>query len=729
MSYAITTSKRPSTVDCEVLTDIHTESNLDEVEIISLVQELIPRYRLRAETDFACSNEDFIQTPHINGSDFEPLTNLQIRALLDYYSSSSNRISQMTKTYHDINAVTRMLEDRENDLQMAANLGFTLLSNNDSLRNQVSLLEKDIEQTTEIVKQLKHDLILKERLIRFYTDLDDEYESIESNQINSQHYEQKIRNLQFENEELRTESLQLKLDAENFEQQEQAIVDHFAHALANANTDIDNLQDEIVKKADENLKQQEEMRCLSKEMFDIHQRLKELRKENEELKVLLSLTGKSRHEYETKIEELEKNYSECLVKLEKSQEEINSLQKNFIQNSPSSPMIDFNPSHQTVFLSPIEYANYMSLENSLKSELEEILEDPNQLHSSKKNLSRKSSRRRVKRASHTDIDVDSSMNDSAFSDSESLSSASSCRFCQRSPPIPIDDSKSVPTTNERRLSTGMSSKLRLVKRLEGSNMLKRWKELAEPSFSSCLQTIPGVYTRAEILQEVYEENEDELLTPQNEFEERLSISFDRHSPETPIHSHSNQRINLVELLTKQGLTARTIDSSEKYSDFEKAFLTCPLPNRLPKSISISESDDDDDDEEPTTPPSSPTHGTQFQTSALLHQVMHRLMKLSMTTFETLATSLTTSNQPTESSPSQCLRRASTITPPSSPTFDGLAAPTPNTAMHAIKTSTFLRASSLNPFMKKTIRNVFNTISPIEGPSLSNEFLKDCLPRL
>jgi hypothetical protein len=65
--------------------DIHTQSNLAEVEIVSLVQDLIPRYRLRVDTDFACSNEDFIQTPHINGSDFEPLTNPQIRALLDYY--------------------------------------------------------------------------------------------------------------------------------------------------------------------------------------------------------------------------------------------------------------------------------------------------------------------------------------------------------------------------------------------------------------------------------------------------------------------------------------------------------------------------------------------------------------------------------------------------------------------------------------------------------------------
>ena len=95
-------------------------------------------------------------------------------------ASSSNRISQMTKTYHDISAVTRMLEDRENDLQMAVTLGQTLLESNGSLRSQVTLLEHDIEQTTEIVKQLKHDLLLKERLIRFYTDADVELTSAEA---------------------------------------------------------------------------------------------------------------------------------------------------------------------------------------------------------------------------------------------------------------------------------------------------------------------------------------------------------------------------------------------------------------------------------------------------------------------------------------------------------------------------------------------------------------------
>jgi trafficking kinesin-binding protein 1 len=80
--------------DHQFYLDIHTQSNLAEVEIVSLVQELIPRYRLRADTDFVCSNEDFIQTPRIDGSDFEPLTNPQIRALLDYYGKKKKTSKQ-----------------------------------------------------------------------------------------------------------------------------------------------------------------------------------------------------------------------------------------------------------------------------------------------------------------------------------------------------------------------------------------------------------------------------------------------------------------------------------------------------------------------------------------------------------------------------------------------------------------------------------------------------------
>ena len=78
--------------------------------------------------------------------------------------------------------------------------------------------------------------------------------------------------------------------------------------------------------------------------------------------------------------------------------------------------------------------------------------------------------------------------------------------------------------------------------LSGSNMLKRWQQLAEPSLTSCLQSIPGVYTRAEILRDVEEESEDGSITPENEPDpnfcyslERISSSVEKCSPETPAY--------------------------------------------------------------------------------------------------------------------------------------------------------------------------------------------------
>ena len=79
--------------------------------------------------------------------------------------------------------------------------------------------------------------------------------------------------------------MQLKIDSENYEQQEQSIVDNFVNALgrnqyhrrrkwivglvfclANANAEIDNLQQELIKKNDENTKEKQEIVRLSYEV-------------------------------------------------------------------------------------------------------------------------------------------------------------------------------------------------------------------------------------------------------------------------------------------------------------------------------------------------------------------------------------------------------------------------------------------------------------------------------
>ena len=61
----------------------------------------------------------------MTGSDFfqAELTPELAGATLDYFVSCGDRLSQMTKTYHDIDAVTRLLQEKEKDLELAAKIG------------------------------------------------------------------------------------------------------------------------------------------------------------------------------------------------------------------------------------------------------------------------------------------------------------------------------------------------------------------------------------------------------------------------------------------------------------------------------------------------------------------------------------------------------------------------------------------------------------------------------
>ena len=106
-------------------------------------------------------------------------------------------------------------------------------------------------------------------------------------------------------------------------------------------------------------------------------------------------------------------------------------------------MTDLSSNRHTVFLSPVEYANFMGTEHSLKSELEEVLEDPSQLctttvtNDEPTTSIKKFYRTRSKR-DQSDTDGESTMNDSAFSDTESLSrcvnvyaSMSFCSQCEK----------------------------------------------------------------------------------------------------------------------------------------------------------------------------------------------------------------------------------------------------------------------------------------------------------
>lgn len=81
----------------------------------------------------------------------------------------SNRLSQMTRTYDDIEAVTRLLEEKEKDLELTAHIGKDLLAENTRLKKQVEELENDVKVANENCIQLKYELTTKCNLLAALT--------------------------------------------------------------------------------------------------------------------------------------------------------------------------------------------------------------------------------------------------------------------------------------------------------------------------------------------------------------------------------------------------------------------------------------------------------------------------------------------------------------------------------------------------------------------------------
>jgi trafficking kinesin-binding protein 1 len=161
------------------------------VEIISLLEEQIPKYKLRADTltKFGgYENQDwFIPSPALQVDEADlKLSPDQIRETLNYFLLCSNRVSQMTKTYDDIEAVTRLLEEKEKDLELTARIGKELLQTNSKHENTIASLETDLKAALEKITQLSHEVHKKTELIQILTnDMDESiFENGSSGRIN-----------------------------------------------------------------------------------------------------------------------------------------------------------------------------------------------------------------------------------------------------------------------------------------------------------------------------------------------------------------------------------------------------------------------------------------------------------------------------------------------------------------------------------------------------------------
>ncbi|TSK87408.1 Trafficking kinesin-binding protein 1 [Bagarius yarrelli] len=325
--------------DAETLTDVCNSTELPEVEIISLLEEKLPVYKLRADSVYGYEHDDWLHTPLISPDTHIDLTAEQIEETLNYFLLCAERVGQMTKTYNDIDAVTRLLEEKERDLELAARIGQSLLKKNRSLSEQNEYLEEQVGNIREEVAQLHHELNLKDELLQFYTNTAEESEDDAKSPSGRRTgaalsftagssvdvLQRKLRDLEEENLSLRSEASNLKSETETFEEKEQQLVNDCVKELRQSSLQISTIAEELTRKTEDAARQQEEITYLLSQIVDLQKKAKTYALENEELSQHLVAAKDAQRQLTAELQELGEKYLECIEMLHEAQEELKNL--------------------------------------------------------------------------------------------------------------------------------------------------------------------------------------------------------------------------------------------------------------------------------------------------------------------------------------------------------------------------------------------------------------------
>uniref|UniRef100_A0A4W5JRS7 Trafficking protein, kinesin binding 1a n=1 Tax=Hucho hucho TaxID=62062 RepID=A0A4W5JRS7_9TELE len=254
-------------------------TDLPEVEIISLLEEQLPHYKLRADTIYGYDHDDWLHTPLLSPDTNLDLTVQQIEETLKYFRKRS-------------------------------------------------------------VSQLRHDLSLKDELLQFYTSAAEESEGDSSTCTPIRHndstlsvpsyfpldsLQKKLKDLEAENISLRSEASHLETETEEYEEKEQQLVNDVVKELRDANHQMSTLAEELARKTDDASRQQEEITHLLSQIVDLQKKSKSYAVENQELIQHLGAAKDAQRQLTAELRELEDKYAECMEMLHEAQEELKNL--------------------------------------------------------------------------------------------------------------------------------------------------------------------------------------------------------------------------------------------------------------------------------------------------------------------------------------------------------------------------------------------------------------------
>lgn len=342
--------------DSESITDVCSNEDLPEVELVSLLEEQLPQYRLRVDSLFLYENQDWTRSPNQQQHASDALSPVLAEETFRYMILGTDRVEQMTKTYNDIDMVTHLLAERDRDLELAARIGQALLKRNHALSEQNEALEEQLGQAFDQVNQLQHELSKKDELLRIVSIASEESEtdsscstplrfnesfSLSQGLLQLDMLQEKLKELEEENMVLRSKACHIKTETITYEEKEQQLVHDCVKELRETNAQMSKMTEELSGKSDELMQYQEEISSLLSQIIDLQHKLKEHVIEKEELRLHLQASKDAQRQLTMELHELQDRNMECLEMLHESQEEIKELRS---RSSPAAHLY-FSQSH------------------------------------------------------------------------------------------------------------------------------------------------------------------------------------------------------------------------------------------------------------------------------------------------------------------------------------------------------------------------------------------------
>ncbi|NWV62419.1 TRAK2 protein, partial [Malurus elegans] len=320
------------------LSDGCSNEDLPEVELVSMLEEQLPDYKLRVDSLYLYENPDWIQPPPCHGRLPEIASPAREEDSFRYMILGTDHVGQ--KAYSDADMVKRLLAEKDRDLELAARIGQALLKRNHLLMEQNETLEEQLGQTLDRVNQLQHELSKKDDLLRIVSIASEESETDSScstplrfnESFNVSHdplqldvLQDKLRELEEENLALRSKACHLKSETITYEEKEQQLVNDCVKELRQTNAQISRITEELSEKSEEVIRYQEEISSLLSQIVDLQHKLKENVIEKEELKLHLQASKDAQRQLTAELHELQDRNAECLGMLHESQEEVKLL--------------------------------------------------------------------------------------------------------------------------------------------------------------------------------------------------------------------------------------------------------------------------------------------------------------------------------------------------------------------------------------------------------------------